>query len=765
MYSLYIQLFIEELLSGGNAYLASHPELGVPLGIFNDKHEPDYHSRVKNIKKLGKKGSRRSLSYAHLLNISHPLPSFDDAEDIRRLTDMNEKLMEKVKDLTSAQNQYNDSLKDGNSSWEDIKSNAEGAKNVVSLYGNMIREASVQMGSFVLNTRAQYDVAEKIAEQYKSVAFNLGLTSAQSKHMSENFKRATPFVERIGLEVQDLQEIYSKFVEQSGRFQVLTTTELENLAMMTKAFQLSEQDTGTMADRFQLMGVTIGRMSKGLEETFKESRALGLNSQKVISTLQQNFASMQRMSFADGVKGMSNMAKLAVEMRMDVAEMLGMAEKFYEPEAAIEAAAELQLMGGDIAAAFGDPFEIMYLARNKPEELAQKVADMTENMMIFNKETGEYELPPEARQQLTFMADKLQLSKDNLIDTAYQASKLKDVKEAFGGSEMFSDEEQSAIAQMAKFDKGTQQWTVATEEGEVSLGETGELRDAITAGLLAGPADKQAEGTAKLVDNSFTTNQLLQNIIAEFKAGIAVETDFYEVGERILNQATTQMSLGNKEIIAAMGVEITKAQTGGSGNAIFNAIYNKDNQKKLGDTLAKAVSTSQDYMVDLIKNGISGANAALITNLKALDENIKDLVSLFKASGPWRIPGDMFKGWTVPEGGKGDFLSRDDGTMFSFDSKDTVLGAKGGGPIDKLLGGGVGTMSDSNISISPISINGDLTVNVKTPTGSATGQIENNDLAEALLPHLKSLILNKLGHGDIFSGGKPATSTTFPDEF
>ena len=57
-------------------------------------------------------------------------------------------------------------------------------------------------------------------------------------------------------------------------------------------------------------------------------------------------------------------------MRIDVSDVLQMADQFYEPEKAIEAAANLQMLGGDIAEAFGDPFETMYLARNKPEELA-----------------------------------------------------------------------------------------------------------------------------------------------------------------------------------------------------------------------------------------------------------------------------------------------------------------------------------------------------------------------------------------------------------
>ena len=36
------QLFIERILSGAKAYLASHPELGVPIGIFNTKDEPTH---------------------------------------------------------------------------------------------------------------------------------------------------------------------------------------------------------------------------------------------------------------------------------------------------------------------------------------------------------------------------------------------------------------------------------------------------------------------------------------------------------------------------------------------------------------------------------------------------------------------------------------------------------------------------------------------------------------------------------------------------
>ena len=44
MFKFLKQLFIEQILSGAKPYIAFHPELGVPIGIFNYKDEPDYQS-------------------------------------------------------------------------------------------------------------------------------------------------------------------------------------------------------------------------------------------------------------------------------------------------------------------------------------------------------------------------------------------------------------------------------------------------------------------------------------------------------------------------------------------------------------------------------------------------------------------------------------------------------------------------------------------------------------------------------------------------
>ena len=171
---------------------------------------------------------------------------------------------------------------------------------------------------------------------------------------------------------------------------------------------------------------------------------------------------MQQYSFASGVKGMTEMAKQAVRMRIDVGEVLTMADKFYQPEAAIEAAANLQLLGGDIAKAFGDPFETMYLARNKPEELAKRVGQMTENMVSFNEQTGEFDFPAEARMQLQAVSKELGIGMESLTEMTRQTSKIKSIKMTVSGN-ILDEDTREGIAGMARMKDG--KWVVDFTEG------------------------------------------------------------------------------------------------------------------------------------------------------------------------------------------------------------------------------------------------------------------------------------------------------------
>jgi hypothetical protein len=325
-------------------------------------------------------------------------------EDTRRgLEDQVKILKEKNKQLQESNDATTEQKKEANEVLKSIEKQNKILKEQYRVTGRINQEFAVtgnQYKNFLMTTAAQYNYAQEIAKEYRGLVKSIGLGAASSKLMTDNFKKALPTVLEMGLTQEDLGRVYETMAETSGRITPISAEDAEAIASVAAGTGMMASDAADMGEAFSLMGVSATEMEDSLMETYKSAQSMGLNATKVIKTLQVNMRSMQSYSFAGGVKGMTEMAKQAVKMRLDVSDVLNMADKFYQPEAAIEAAANLQMLGGDIAEAFGDPFETMYLARNKPEELAKKVGEMTENMMQFNEETGEYEFPAEVRMQL-----------------------------------------------------------------------------------------------------------------------------------------------------------------------------------------------------------------------------------------------------------------------------------------------------------------------------------------------------------------------------
>ena len=432
------------------------------------------------------------------------------------------------------------------------------------------------MYDFTRSTQRQYELAEKIAKSYKKAGLQIGLSVGRSKDFSDSFKGATAQIARFGGEISDVEDIYTNFSEKSGRVRILSPDEVENVFKLGKAANLYGDAAADMYESLEQMGVGYEKAGEYLEGLIKDSQAIGLNSSKVVKVLSDNMKSMQTYSFASGVKGMTQMAKLAVKMRMDVSDMLGMADKFYEPEAAIEAAANLQLLGGDIAKAFGDPFETMYLARNKPEELAKKVGGMVENMMTLNEETGEYEFPAEARMQLKAAGDQLGINIDSMVEMARQSSKLKDIKDRMSMTgAAFSEEEMDSIASIARMEGGEFVVDVKDKDGKLVAKSIDKLTNNDLEMIMQSPKDEQDYMT-KMVDNSMTTNELLAAINDTFQKSFIQGIDVYKVledGSKETIKATREMA---QQSVKTSMVYMRQTIAGEIGSAGANLLEKTD---------------------------------------------------------------------------------------------------------------------------------------------------------------------------------------------
>ena len=376
---------------------------------------------------------------------------------------------------------------------------------------------------FLMTTAAQYNYAQEIAKEYRGLAKSIGLGGKAAKSMEQSFKGALPNVLEMGLEASDLGRVYEEIAEVSGRITPISSEDAEEIASVAAGTGMMASDAANMAESFSLMGVDAVKMEKELMETYKSAQSMGLNANKVIKVVQKNMRTMQSYSFKGGVKGMTEMAKQAVKMRLDVSDVLQMADKFYQPEAAIEAAANLQMLGGDIAKAFGDPFETMYMARNKPEELAKKVGEMTENMMQFNEETGEYEMPAEVRMQLKAAGDQLGINVDKMTEMARQTSKIKDIKMKFSMSGL-DDDVKDNIASLATYKDG--RYVIEHNGKDLGLDEINEgMADEI---MQANQSD--SDTFRDIAVNTQTMTEKLDNFLESQKARVVGQgVDMYEL--------------------------------------------------------------------------------------------------------------------------------------------------------------------------------------------------------------------------------------------
>ena len=655
------------------------------------------------------------------------------AERTAQGMDYNKEEMNGLKAFIKSQNESLEKYKQSGTAQKDqIKAMEETLAKSQELYNKlrdqytavgMITQGIASMGTefrkFSVNSSAQLELAENMARTYKGLGKSIGMTGKNSEQLANSFKKALPLALEMGMSQEELASIYENISEATGRISTLTENDAKKIAAMAQSMDLSATQAAEMGESFQLMGVQTDKMEEHILETYKSSQAMGLNATKVIKVLQQSMKSMQSYSFAGGVKGMTSMAQQAVKMRLDVDDVLQMADKFYQPEAAIEAAANLQMLGGDIADAFGDPFETMYLARNKPEELAKKLGDMTENMMTFNEETGEYEFPAEVRMQLKSAGEQLGINTTKMIEMARQTSKIKDIKMKF--SSIGDDDMKENLASLAKYSEESGEFVVQHDGKELGL-------DKITDGMAEEIMMENQSSDKNLSDIAINTQVMsdqMKNFTAGKKAQIAGATNIYELTSAELAPMLQNM----KDGVGKLANTIID-----SGEDMVKDMF-KD--QKSGEGIVADVMKDMGDLGTKIKSGVTS-----FTELSKATEKLKSTINQVGdgKSGTPDNTGDAGDLMALP-GSNGKVLTGKFGDI-SLDDRDMVIA----GDPKKLMGGGKSSGTSSKMEFGTLTING--RVELVSPDGSSA----NIDMA-TLKPEFEKMIRNHL-NGSFVGGTK-----------
>lgn len=261
----------------------------------------------------------------------------------------------------------------------------------------------------------------------RKASLQMGLIGSQSANFRSNIKLAAEDTQKLGMGIKELAEMQAQYSENIGRNVSLGKEGLVALAQIAEGTALGAEATGQMAADFEAQGVSATRTRDAMEEAANRASSMGLNSAKVVKNIAQNTKMLNKFRFKDGVKGLVKMAELSAKLGVDMDFASGFAEKLWNVEGAVETAAQFNVMGGAFAR-LGDPFKLMYMARNDIAGLTEEIANAAAESATFNKETGKFELGAMEMHRLKIIAEQTGLEYDKLVTAGQNAAKFSKIK-------------------------------------------------------------------------------------------------------------------------------------------------------------------------------------------------------------------------------------------------------------------------------------------------------------------------------------------------
>jgi len=382
----------------------------------------------------------------------------------------------------------------------------------------------------------------------RTTILNLGLSGNKAFEMRKSFESAAANAALLGATIEDIGKIQTGFAEETGRAQVLTANMLHDIILIGKGTGIGVEQATKLGAQFQIMGIDTKRTMEYVQGVVDTSERMGINTTKVLNNIANNFKKLQTMSFNSGVQGYAKMAQYAEQMKMDMAESIQSSKMANNLEKSIDLAAQLQVMGGEFAKT--DPFQMLYLSRNAPDEFAKRMNEMTKGLVTFRKMAdGTFEkfISPADRDRLEAVAKATGISLENITEQAERMGDMSKMKQMLLGTG-FSTKDKELITGQATFD---------TKVGKF-LVQVGNARKDIS--QLTAQDVKALEVQKTNLDirakDALTFNESLESMVAALKTTLiplmrgmtAVLTPFRDIASALSNT-----SEGFKNVLGGFG--------------------------------------------------------------------------------------------------------------------------------------------------------------------------------------------------------------------
>ena len=440
------------------------------------------------------------------------------------------------------------------------------------------------------------DQAAQLSKQFGSGRENV-------LNISKGLTESLTTITLMGGDLTSIAEIQKAISADLGR-NVVSSNEIVESLFATS--QVVGETSATLVKNFKDAGMSAAHIKEEMEGVVNISRQQGLNAQAVSKQVVSNLDTLNKFNFQGGVDGLAKMAAQAVSLRVDMKTTLGLAEKMFNPEQAIEMAAAMQRLGvaqSDLL----DPLRLMEMGQNDPAELQNQIAEMTKQFVTMG-DKGRFEIMPGSKLRLMEIAKELGITYGELSKMAIAGKELDDKLTKIRFPEnAFSKEQESFIANIAQMNKDGQ-YTIKIDGKEFGMEEAINEFKKSPEKLEELMSPKSMEELAK--EQLTTLQTISKNIEAGQQIGYAAGGSKF--GKDMFDLFRASSNVSGAAFRASLGGD-TKTQTkviDETYNAFTGAITSLTGEGSFEEKIKKAAENVED------------AGKTLSDSLKKAGENI-----------------------------------------------------------------------------------------------------------------------------------------------
>ena len=332
---------------------------------------------------------------------------------------------------------------------------------------------------------------------------NIGLSGKAMGVMVNNIESSQQAWGDLGYDLESSAKIQQSLANETGRQVILSEEAQKQAAMTARALNMQSEEMGVLIGQMDQFGLGSQLAMSSIIDMRIEAEKMGVNSGKVIKKFEQNLELMNKLNFKSGIKGLQKMAALSEKYKIEMSSIASAADKAFRLEGAIEMAAQLRVLGGSIAG-LGDPFQLMYKARNNPEKFMEDITQAAKASATWDPKTKEFKISAYEMDRLRVAAEATNMSMEDLVKTARQGAKIDMFERMLSGRNMSPEDKAMLTGLMEMSEQG------ATINGKL----VSEMSDKDLAELL-----ERSNDLKKLQEDAMSAQTELEAIKNSFMLG------------------------------------------------------------------------------------------------------------------------------------------------------------------------------------------------------------------------------------------------------